>query len=72
MARKTKPCAFCEDEHWHTEDAPNGHQLHLEIYPFNEVISIQSFARDESGETTELSMRVEMNYCPVCGRKLGW
>jgi hypothetical protein len=72
MARKTKPCAFCEEEHWHTEDERNGHQLHLEIYPFSGVIAVTSFAKDEDGETTELYMRIEMNYCPVCGRKLGY
>ena len=73
MARRsTKPCAFCEEEHWHSEDERYGHQLHLEVYPFNSVISVMSFARDENGETTELGMRIEMNYCPVCGRKLVW
>ena len=72
MARKTKPCAFCEEEHWYSEDARNGHQLHLEVYPFNSAISVTSFAHDETGETTELGMRIEMNYCPACGRKTVW
>lgn len=72
MARKTKPCAFCEEEHWNSEDERYGHQLHLEVYPFNSVISVTSFAQDETGEVTQLGMRIEMNYCPVCGRKLGW
>ena len=72
MARKTKPCAFCAEEHWHSEDERNGHQLHLEIYPLNSVISVTSFAHDETGETTEIAMQIEMNYCPACGRKTGW
>lgn len=69
MARK-KSCEFCEDEQWWQEDGVNGHQLNVEVYPYNARIGITSFAYNEVGESTELMMELEMNYCPVCGRKL--
>lgn len=69
MSRK-KPCEFCEEEHWNHEDGTNGHQLYIEIYPLNNLIGITSFARREDGEIEEMAAQIEMNYCPVCGRKL--
>ena len=70
MGRKIKPCEFCEDEQWWTEEGSPGHQIHTEVYPFNNVISFTSFANNEMGESEELNSQIEMNYCPVCGRKL--
>ena len=69
-SRKKTPCEFCEEEQWWTDDGPNGHQLSIEVYPFNNVISISSFAHDELGESHELEASLEMNFCPDCGRKL--
>lgn len=67
---RKKPCEWCEEERWWSTDGTRGHQLAIEVYPFNGIISITSFAEAETGETDELREEVEMNYCPVCGRKL--
>ena len=67
---KKKPCDFCEEENCWTEDGTNGHALHIEVYPWNNVIGITSFGRTEIGELEEVSAQLEMNYCPQCGRKL--
>ena len=69
MARK-KPCEFCENDQWWQESGKNGHQLSVEVYPAHNRIGITSFAHDENGETMEITAELEMNYCPVCGRKL--
>lgn len=70
MARKKKPCEFCEGD-WDTnQDEVNGHQLCVEVYPENNFIGITSFALDEVGDTTELTADIPLNYCPNCGRKL--
>lgn len=69
--RRKEPCEFCEEQFWQ-DDGRNGHALHIEIYPDNNVISITSFARDEMEEMEELSASIELNYCPKCGRKLMW
>lgn len=67
--RKRKPCEWCADDILQSDSIGN-HQLTLESYPENNLIAIYSYGNDNSGETTELSMTIEMNYCPVCGRKL--
>ena len=69
MARK-KPCEFCEDEHFESMDGSNHHQLYIEVYPFNNFIGFTSYATGADEETEELYGQLEMNYCPVCGRKL--
>lgn len=68
--RKKTPCDFCENENWYSEEGTAGHQLSIEIYPFNNLLAIISFANDDTGESNELSAEIEMNYCPKCGRKL--
>lgn len=68
MARK-KPCEFCEDDWWETQE-DKGLQVHVEVYPFNNVIGVTAFANDEMGEVIERSISLPMNYCPNCGRKL--
>lgn len=70
MARKKVPCEFCAEEQWWTEDGVDGHQLAIEVYPFNGVLSITSFANDDNGESREIAASIELNYCPRCGRKL--
>lgn len=70
MGRKIKPCEFCEDEQWRVDNGTNGHQIHTEIYPYSNIISFTSFAPNAIGESEELDIQIEMNYCPVCGRKL--
>jgi len=70
MARRTKPCEFCETEQWWSEEGSPGHQIHTEVYPEHNVISFTSFANNTLGESEEMCSQIEMNYCPVCGRKL--
>ena len=72
MRRSSKPCDFCRDDWWFSDsdNGNTGHQLSVEVYPINNNIAIVSFAHDETGESRELSASIEMNFCPVCGRKL--
>lgn len=71
MARKIKRCEFCEDE-WTSDyqEHRNGYCLWAEIYPFSQEIFITCQANDEDGEMIEDRIRIPMNYCPNCGRKL--
>ena len=71
MARKTTPCEFCEQEHY-TNDEHHGLQLILEVYPDNNLIAIMAQGTMENGHYAEHKMDIQMNYCPVCGRKCGW
>lgn len=70
MAKK-KPCWFCETEHF-DQDEENGLQLTAEVYPDNQLIGITASGIMESGNFTEAKIDIEMNYCPVCGRKCGY
>ena len=69
MAKK-KPCEYCETETYLNRDGQNGHELAVEIYPFNNMLSIISFARDEDGETIQEEITLDYEYCMFCGRKL--
>lgn len=68
MGRKIKPCEWCEDEVFNN-DVHGTHQFCVEIYPFNNIICISSFA-EVNEEIDEMSAEIPMNYCPNCGRKL--
>ena len=70
MAKK-KPCEYCADT-WTTDyiEHRNGYCLWAEIYPYNNLIAVIAQANDENGEMIEDSISIQMNYCPVCGRKL--
>ena len=66
-----KPCEFCSGEY----EAPyimgrNSYCLWMEVYPFNNVISVFAQANDEDGYMIEKNIDIQMNYCPECGRKL--
>ena len=71
MARKRTPCQFCEQEHY-TNDTFHGVQLSTEVYPDNRLIGITATGTAEDGTYVELRQDIEMNFCPVCGRKCGW
>ena len=71
MAKK-KPCEFCEAESFFEENGADGHNLLAEVYPDALHIAILSYAKNETGETGELTIEIPMNYCPNCGRKLDW
>ena len=68
--RKRTPCEFCANEDWWTENGENQHQVSIEIYPDYQEMAIYSFALRKNGEMDEISARIEMNYCPKCGRKI--
>lgn len=68
--RRQKPCEFCENDNWWSSDGTRGHQLCIEVYPYNCILAVTSFAEGENGETEELHEEVELNFCPRCGRKL--
>ena len=71
MARKIKPCEFCEIE-GPTGDADTVDQLSIsiEVYPYNNFISFSVVGVDSEEREVELMYEVPMNYCPNCGRKL--
>lgn len=71
MARK-KPCDLCCEEQFYVENGSNRHALHVEIYPESGVLSVYSYAEDNAGETEELQFELPLQYCPSCGRKIGW
>ena len=71
MARSKKHCDFCSGD-YESEYIMmrNGYCLWAEVYPFNNVISVLAQANDEDGYMMENHIDIQMNYCPVCGRKL--
>ena len=72
MARKRIPCDFCSGECWPDGvDHRNGYYIWLEIYPESGTMAFIAQANDEMGEMIEDYITVDMNYCPVCGRKCG-
>lgn len=72
MARRKKACEYCDDDQIVQEEGKNGHQLSTEFYPDHCLFAVTSFAQDENGETMELQSSFRFEYCPFCGRKLGW
>ena len=72
MARRKKPCEYCCEDQIVQEEGRCGHQLDIEFYPDNNLFAVTSFAQDETGEAMELQSSFSFEYCPFCGRKLGW
>lgn len=73
MARKRKPCDFCAEELRESTEGRNGFQGEVEWYPDNGLFAVTAFANDENGESQEYSLvSVRFEYCPVCGRKVGY
>lgn len=72
MARRRKPCEFCSgDYEGEMKDHRNRLTMWVEVYPFNQVLTVLAQATvGEEGEFIEDYIDVQMNYCPVCGRKL--
>jgi len=72
MARKRKPCEFCEEEWRASTEGKNGFQGEVEWYPDNGLFAVTAFANDETGESQEyILVQSRFNFCPVCGRKVG-
>ena len=92
MARKKKPCEWCESEQFFHlgDDSTKNVRADVEIYPDNGVIAfcVQGLSDDgelngviafcvqglsDDGElTAEESLDIPLNFCPACGRKLGY
>ncbi len=74
MARKRKPCEWCEHENI-IRILENCKQVDatVEIYPENGVIGVCIQYIDEDGAlAAEDGLDIPLNYCPNCGRKLGY
>ena len=72
MARKRKPCEFCEEEQIDNIILKNAF-AQVEIYPYNNLISFSVTSQDDDGAMNgEDDFSFEMNWCPVCGRKVGY
>lgn len=72
--RKQKPCEWCEQEHFiQSEQDARNVSATLEIYPDNctMAVIIQGIS-DDGGLTHEESWDIPMNFCPNCGRRLGY
>ena len=72
--RKKKSCEWCEsDLFFKTEYDAKNVSGQMEIYPNNCLIAVIFQGMSDDGELThEESFDIPMNYCPNCGRKLGW
>ena len=56
-----------------TNDNTRNVRADVEIYPDNGVIAFCVQGLSDDGElTAEESVDVPMNFCPACGRKLGY
>ncbi len=75
MTRRRKPCEWCESEqffHLGDDNAKNV-RADVEIYPDNGVIAFCVQGLSDDGElTAEESLDIPLNFCPACGRKLGY
>lgn len=73
MARRTKTCEFCEAEIVDTTEGRNRFSGSVEWYPDNGVFGVTAFAEDENGEVQEYELcSLVFEYCPMCGRKVGF
>ena len=76
MARKKKtdePCEFCEEDVFSEPDDLRNAHVFFERYPDSGIMSITVQAYSDDHEMTgEETYSVPFDYCPRCGRKLGW
>lgn len=68
---RRKYCEFCMDDEpfYDSKEGRNGFYIWCEKYPMNNLIAFIAQANTEEGELMEADISIEMNYCPVCGRK---
>ena len=71
MARQKKTCDFCSGEYevGYIENR-NGYCLWADVDIVDGAIKVIAQANDEEGELIEDYVRIDMNYCPVCGRRI--
>lgn len=70
MARKTKPCEFCEFEGNYIIENVDNLSLTVEVYPWEEFIGVSLVGVSRDEKEVELMYQLPMHYCPNCGRKL--
>ena len=71
MARRTKLCEFCETDYFESQSVGKS-EVCVEFYPDNGTFSIFGFLTPEDEDTTEIQIDYNFEYCPICGRKIGW
>ena len=69
MAKK-KLCEFCEPEFTKVESMDNNN-LTMEVYPGKMISAVAFFFDPKTEETYEATVSIPMDFCPVCGRRLG-
>lgn len=69
MARRKKPCDFCQDDILLSENIGQN-QLAVEFYPDNGLFDCFISIEDENQEPRVIEYSWNFEYCPVCGRKL--
>ena len=74
MARKRTPCEFCRQETiLRGDEECRNVDVAVEIYPDNCFMGVSVHGINDEGQTTgEFEIDIPMNYCPNCGRKLGY
>lgn len=72
MGRRPTGCEWCRDEDDVFADAYNScHSVSVTKRPFEHMLLITSGAINErSEEYEELMIRLDFNFCPVCGAKI--
>lgn len=72
MASAKKPCEFCDPklEGIYEGFDVDGLSYSFEKYPDNLFMGISIIGCDQDGKDVDYKFEIEMNYCPVCGRKL--
>lgn len=70
--RKKAPCEWCEGDFIRVDRADGQLNVTVEIYPENELLSVYASCVDERGEFREAQADLPLEFCPVCGRKLGF
>ena len=74
MGRKRTPCEWCDgDQIIRIAEEARNVSAGLEIYPDNCFMAFYVQGMNDDGELkAEESIDVPLNFCPSCGRKLGY
>lgn len=70
--RKTEPCEYCEGDYISLESEEAGNELTLDLYPGHLISATAILYNPRTEESYEASVCINMNYCPVCGRKVAF
>lgn len=73
--KKQGPCEYCEDEGTvFSEDVSSDLNLSLSVesYPENNFIDVSLVGVSPEEREININWEIPMNYCPKCGRRLGY